>query len=166
MGRLNVPKQFVLGQPGVIETFAQIVSAGVRTEDDDEVISGQAARIAQGCGHGSAAGAADKNSFAPGEGPGRVKRLGVGDPNPIVDQLAVEGLGHKVLADALDFPRLRRAPGQYRAFRIGTNNADIRVTLLEVAGYAGNGAAGADTGHEGGHLAVRLLPDLRPGSAI
>ena len=42
----------------------------------------------------------------------------------------------------------------------------VRVALLEVAGHAGDGAAGADAGDEHRDLAVGLLPDLRAGGAV
>ena len=40
------------------------------------------------------------------------------------------------------------------------------VPLLEVAADAGDGAAGADAGDEGGDLALGLLPDFRAGGAV
>ena len=53
-----------------------------------------------------------------------MERLGVADADPVVDELAVERLGHEVLADALDLPRLRRAAGEDRAFRVGADDLD------------------------------------------
>src|SRR5438105_1235488 len=67
----------------------------------------------------------------------RAERLGVADADPIIDQLAVERLGHEVLADALDLPRLRAAPGQHRAFGVGADDADVGVALLEILCHSG-----------------------------
>src|SRR5439155_8814437 len=74
--------------------------------------------------------------------------------------------GHEVLADALDLPRLRRAARQHAALGVGADHLDVRLALLEVAGDAGDGAAGADAGDEGRDLAVGLVPDLRAGRAV
>jgi hypothetical protein len=38
--------------------------------------------------------------------------------------------------------------------------------LLEVAGDAGDGAAGADAGHQDVHVAAGVVPDLGPGGAL
>src|SRR5262249_46977383 len=88
------------------------------------------------------------------------------DAHPVVHHLAVEGLGHEILADALDLPGVRRAAGEHRPLRVGADDPDVGVLLLEIAGHPGYGAAGANAGHEHGHPAISLLPDLPAGSAI
>src|SRR5205085_2222059 len=104
--------------------------------------------------------------LAPGQGPGRVERLGVADPDPLVDDLAVERLGDEVLADPLDLPRAGRVAREDRALGVGADHADGGVLLLEVAADARDRPAGADTRDERGHAAPGLLPDLGPGGAV
>ena len=64
------------------------------------------------------------------------------------------------------FHGLRRVAGQDRALRVGADDLDVRVLLLEVAADAGDRAAGADAGDEDGDPALGLLPDLRAGGAV
>ena len=130
------------------------------------MFTSQAAGVAQGGGDGRAAGTARENALAASQGARGVKRLGIRDANPVINQLAIERLGHKILADALDFPGMGGAAGKYGTLRIGTDNADVGISLLEVAGHAGDGTTGADAGHEGSHPAFGLFPDLRTGGAI
>ena len=150
----------------IVEELAEVVSARVGTEDDDEMVAGQTAGVAQGGGGGGAAGAADQQPFATGQGLGGVERFGIADANPFIDQLAVERFGHEILADAFDLPRTRRVAGQDRAFRIGADDLDFGILLLEIAGHAGDGAAGADAGDEDGDPPFGLLPDFVAGGAI
>src|SRR5262249_5046293 len=91
---------------------------------------------------------------------------GVGDPYPVVHQLAVERLGHEVLADALDLPGLRAAAGEHAALGVGPDDLDVGVALLEVAAHPGDGAAGADAGDEDGDAALGLLPQCGAGGAV
>src|SRR4029079_13471622 len=72
----------------------------------------------------------------------------------------VVGLGPEVLADALDQVGAAAAAGVHRADRVGADDLDVGVLLLEVASDAADRAAGADTGHEVGDPAVGLLPEL------
>ena len=95
-----------------------------------------------------------------------MERLGVADADPVVDELAVEGLGHEVLADALDLPGVGGVAGEDAPLGVGADDLDVGVALLEVAGDAGEGAAGADAGDEGGDAALGLVPDLGAGGAV
>ena len=61
---------------------------------------------------------------------------------------------------------LAAAAGQHRTLRVGADDLDLGIAFLEVAGGTGEGAAGADAGHESGQPAFGLLPDLRPGGAV
>ena len=70
--------------------------------------------------------AADQEPLAPRQVAGGAEALGVADANPLVDDLAVERLGHEVLADALDLPRLGRVAREDRAFRVGADDLDRR----------------------------------------
>src|SRR5947209_1972597 len=83
-----------------------------------------------GGGHVRPARPAEQDAFPPGDLPGHLERLGVPDPNPIVNDLAVERLGHVVLANPLDLPRLAGAAGQHRPLRVGRDDLDVRVLFL------------------------------------
>ena len=164
--RQLVRQQVVGLQPVVVEELAQVVAAGVADDADHHVVSRQPAGVAQGRRHAGAAGAARQDALAPGQLAGDVERLGVADAHPLIDQLAVERPGHEVLADALDLPRLRRAARQHAALRVGPDDLDVRVAFLQIAAHAGERAAGADAGHEGGDAALGLVPDFRAGGAV
>ncbi len=53
-----------------------------------------------------------------------------------------------------------------RALRVGAHDPQVGVLLLQVAGHARHGAAGAQRDHDGIQLAAGLLPDLRPGGLV
>ena len=82
--------------------------------------------VAQRGRHGRARRAADQQPLAPRQRAGRVEALGVADADPLVDDLAVERLGHEVLADPLDLPGLGRVAREDRAFRVGADDLDRR----------------------------------------
>ena len=99
--------QLVRGQPGVVEELAQVVAAGVGAEGDDQVAPAPAGGRSAGRRRRSCrCEPPSEHALAAGQLAGDVERLGVADAHPVVDELAVERLGHEVLADALDLPRL------------------------------------------------------------
>ncbi len=53
-----------------------------------------------------------------------------------------------------------------RACRVGADDLNLGVALLEVARRADDGASGADARDEGGHFAVGVVPYLWAGRAI
>ena len=61
------------------------------------------------------------------------KALGVADPHPLIDDLAVERLGHEVFADTLDLPGLGRIARENRSFGIGADDLDRGIVFLQVA---------------------------------
>ncbi len=68
----------------------------------------------------------------------------------------------EVLPDAFREIGAARAAGVHRALRIGADDLHVRCDAGEVAGHAGDRAAGADAGHEVRHPPGRLAPDLGP----
>ena len=78
----------------------------------------------------------------------------------------VEALRERVLADPLDQVRVHGAAGVDRALRVGSDDEQVRLLLLQVAADAGDRAAGADGDHDRVELAAGLLPDLRAGRAV
>jgi hypothetical protein len=101
-----------------------------------------------------------------GEAAGHVERVGVGDLDDPVGDVAVVRRGPEVLADALDEVRAAGAAGVDRAGRVGADDLDVGVLLLEVLADAADRATGADAGHEVRDLPVGLLPDLRAGRLV
>ena len=88
----------------------------------------------------------------------------VDDGDDLVIDLGVQHLGHEARADALNLVGPGHTGGQHRrAFRLHRRHPDGGVPGLQILPHAGDGAAGAHTGHEPIHLPVGILPDLRPG---
>ena len=110
--------------------------------------------------------AADEHRLLAGEAAGEGEGVGVGDLDDAVGDAAVVGLGPEVLAHALDEVGAAGATGVDRARRVGADDLDLGVLLLEVAADAADRAAGAHAGHEVGDPAVGLLPDLRTGGLV
>src|SRR5882757_231180 len=69
----------------------------------------------------------------------------------------------QVVANALDVIRAAVAAGINRLMRIGTDNADGRILLLEKPAGTGDRATGADSGDEMRDPTTRLPPYLRAG---
>src|SRR5207245_2384918 len=118
------------------------------------------------CVHRGAAGAAGENALFAREPARPAERLTVRDADPVVHDLGIHRLWPGVLADAFDevrvqvFVALRRV---HRAFRVGTDDEDVRLSLLEVAADAADRAARADRHDDRVDLAAAgLLPDLTP----
>ena len=80
----------------------------------------------------------------------------------------VERLRPEVLADALDQvgADVLGAAGVDRALGVGADDDEVGVALAQVAGGAGDRAAGADAGDQVGDLARGLLPDLGAGRLV
>ena len=91
----------------------------------------------------------------------------VGDGEDVVQQGAVQRFRHEIGADAHDAVRpgvaLRK---QRRGGRLHGDKADGRVLTLQIARYAGDGAARAHAGHHGGQPAAQVAPQFRAGGAL
>ena len=74
--------------------------------------------------------------------------------------------GEEVLADALGQVRPGGVARQDGALRIRADDDDRRVLRLQVAGRAGDRAAGPDAGDEVGHPPLGLVPDLGAGRPL
>ncbi len=160
-------EEAVVGHPLVVEDLAQVAAASVGQQHHDDVIRlGIPGDLERG-DHGHAAGAASQQRFLAGEASRHQERVRVADRDDLVADALVVGLRPDVLADALDEVRAARPAGVDRSFRVGTNNLHPAARdLLEVASGARDRAAGADAGHEVGHPALGLRPDLRPGRQV
>ena len=109
--------------------------------------------------------AADQDALLARQAARRDERLLVGDLDDLVDQLDVHRPGHEVLADALDLVWRDRARVE-RALRVGADDVDRRLALLEVLGDAADRPAGAHARDEHVDRALGLLPDLRAGRPV
>ncbi len=94
--------------------------------------------------------------------------VAIGHRDPPVDRRGVEGLGPEVLAHALHQvgAHVLLAAGVDRALGIGADDDEVRASLAQVAGGAGDGAAGAHADDEMGQPALGLLPDLGSGGLV
>ena len=173
---LGVPRrpgdrEAVLRQPLVVEDLGQVAAAGVRQQhDDDGVLAlrgpGQlVGQLLRGVRRHPRR-AADEQRLLAGQPTGVGERVGVRDLDDPVRDLAVVAVGPEVLADALDEVRAAAAAGVHRPGRVGADDLDVGVLLLEVAADAADRAAGADAAHEVGDLPVGLLPDLGTGRLV
>ena len=116
---------------------------------------------------GQAAGAADEDAFLAGDAPRGKEGILVADFHPVIDQGRVEGARPEVLADPLDLVGVHVVRlGVDAPLRVGADDLDRWVVLLEVLGHAGDGAASADAGHEVGDSPAALLPDLGAGRLV
>ena len=109
---------------------------------------------------------AGEDPFLAGEPARRHERVAVGDLHVLVHDRRVEGRRERVLADPLDQVRMDWAAGVDRPLRVGADDDQVGLLLLQVSGCAGDRAAGADTDHDHVELAADLLPDLRPGRPV
>src|SRR4051794_18581980 len=99
-----------------------------------------------------------ENSLDLGEPASGHERVPVAHGDVAVDHRGVEGLGPKVLADALDQVGAGLAAGVPRSHRVGPDALDRIVLFLQVPPAAGDRPAGADPGDEMGQAATRLPP--------
>ena len=91
---------------------------------------------------------------------GHRERVAVGDAHPAVDRGRVEGAREEVLADALGQVGSGGVARQDGALGVGADDPDGGVLGAQVVDRAADRAARPDAGHEVGHAAVRLAPDL------
>ncbi|MNK90146.1 hypothetical protein D3C87_1101880 [compost metagenome] len=156
----------MLAHPLVVEDLGDVGLAGAGQKDHDDGIGRKGAGHAQGGDHGVAGRAADEEAFLAGEAAGHGEGVAIADALPAVDQAKVDGVGDVVHADAFDLVRLGGVARVDRAFGVGAHDDDVRLAFLEVLGRAGDGAAGADRGHEVGDLAFGLVPDFGAGGQV
>ena len=97
------------------------------------------------------------------------ERVAVGDADPLVDDLQVDRVRPRVLADPLDEVRVKLRVVLRRVDRpLGVDADDLHLglSLVEPAADAGDRAAGADGDDDRVQLPARLLPDLRRGDVV
>src|SRR6185295_9015312 len=95
--------------------------------------------------------------------------VAIAHADPAVDDRRVEGRRPEVLPDALDHVALDvvgRRGGVDRAGRIRADDHEAGIALLEVAGGAGDRAAGPDADDQVRDPPAALLPQLGPGRAV
>lgn len=126
------------------------------------------AGVLDGRHDGHAGRAADQQAFLACESTGHFEGFGIVHLHDLVRQPTVEGLGIEVLADAFDLVLVHVVGiGIDGAFRIGSDDLHGSVgNVLQVSAGAGDGAAGADAGHEMRDLMVGGLPDFRAGGVV
>ena len=142
-------REAVLAQPLVVEDLGEVAASGVRQQyDDDRVVAlgraGQLGGELLGGVGGHPRRAAHEQRLLAGQPAGERERVRVGDLDDPVGDVAVVALGPEVLTHALDEVGPAAAAGVDRAGRVGADDLDRRVLLLEVAADAADRAAGAD----------------------
>ena len=111
-------------------------------------------------------GPAEKEALLAGDPAGGREAVAVADGDDAVDDRRVVGGRPEVLADALDQIRATRSPRVHRPLRVGADDLDRGVLLLQIPSDPDDRPAGADAGHEVGDPAAGLLPDLRTGRLV
>ena len=112
--------------PGVVVDLRQVATAGVRQQDDDQVLRSQLGPHDERRVHSRPARPADEQAFLAGHAARGGEGLRVGDHDRPVDERRVEGGRPEVLADPLDEVRAPGAPGVHRALGIGTDDLHSR----------------------------------------
>ncbi len=157
------PQEAEADHPAVVEDLRQVVATGVGEQHDDHRVGTELAADHERGVHRGAARPADEDALLARHAPRCRERLRVGDHHRAVDRRRVEGGGPEVLAHAFHEIRPPRSAGEHRAFGVGADDLHIRVLRLQVPRDAGDGAAGADAGHEVRDPTRGLPPDLRAG---
>ncbi len=161
------PEEPVVGHPLVVVDLGQVAPTGVGQQDHDDGVGAEVAADLQGGPDRGAARPAGQDALLPREPPGGEERVPVAHHHHPVDHRRVVGPGPEVLADALDQVGPAAAARVHRALGVGADDLDGRVAGPSGSPPdAGDGAAGADAGHEVGDPARRLLPDLRAGRGL
>ena len=160
-------EEAVLGHPRVVVDLRQVRAPAVGEDDGDERLGvGDLPGDLERGVDGEAARAAGEDALGHRQPARGEEGVAVGDRHVAVDDRRVEGLGPEVLADALDQVRLDLRRRVDRAERVGADDLEVRVALLEVAPGARDRPAGADADHEVGDAATALLPQLGPGGEV
>ena len=174
LGVQDVPDRLVLHaleeaigvHPRVVEDLRQVRAPAVREDHGDQGVLVEVARHLQRGVHREPARAAHEHPLGLREPAGGDEAVAVGDRDVAVGDGGVVGGGPEVLAHALDEVGMDLFVRVDRALRIGADDLDVRVLLLEVARHPGDRAAGADADDQVRELAVGLAPQLRPGRLV
>ena len=156
----------MLEHPVVVEELREIAAAAVGDRGQDRRLGAEPLRGLEHREHRRPARAAGEDPLLPREAACGQERVAVGDAHVLVDDRRVEARRVGVLADPLDEIRVHRAAGVDRALRVGADDQQVGVLLLQVARDPGDRAARADADHHRVHLAAGLLPDLRAGRPV
>ena len=148
VGRAVALEEAVLEHPVVVVDLREVAATTVGNRGQDRLPGPVAPRRFEHCEDRRPARAAGEDPFFPGEPAGRHERVAVGDLHVLVHDRRVEGRGERVLADPLDQVRMDWAAGVDRPLRVGADDDQVGLLLLQVSGCAGDRAAGADTEHD------------------
>ena len=96
----------------------------------------------------------------------REEAVFVANGNDAVVQLWLPGRRIEILAHSLDQIWATGPAAEHRRLGVSHDDLDTRVLLFEIAGHAGDGAAGAGSGHEVGDAPGGLLPQFGPGALV
>ncbi len=157
--------------PLVVVELRDVRAAAVGEQHDHDRIRAGAGRGQLG-GHlergdeGRPARLAGQDPLLAGEPTSGSECVAVAHPDPTIDGRRVVRAGQEVLADALREVGASGVTRQHAALRIRADHDDVGSLRLEVAGRAGDGAAGPDAGDEMGHSPVGLVPDLGAGRPL
>jgi hypothetical protein len=102
-----------------------------------------------------------------------VERLSVVGLVPLVDNVLVENIRNKIVSDTLHLVTfvdvvLVQDLGQSKdtSVRIGSNDLDVLVVLLEATSDTSNGTTGTSTSDKSSDVTTSLLPDLLGGAEL
>jgi len=155
-------KETVFAHPDIVVELGQIPATAIGQEHNQQRV-----RIVDFFCHlerrprGQTARSAGQNAFLAGEGACGQEGIAVGNLYPAIDTGPIEGTRPEILADPFDLIGMELVTGIDRALRIGADDRDGRVLLLQIARNAADGSPGADASNEMGDTATGLLPDLR-----
>ena len=156
----GVVEHAVHEHPVVVEDLREVRPPAVGQDHEQRLLGRHLGGYRQRRVQGHAARGADQDALLARDAARGCERLAVGDAYPAVDHVAVERRRPEVLADALDEIRVHLLARVDRADRVGADDLQAGLALLEIVARARDGAAGADARDEHVELVADLLPDL------
>jgi hypothetical protein len=160
-------KEAVLTHPGVLHELGHVVADRVGQESDDPGAGGEVADDLHRRMDGGATGATAEEAFLADELASGTEGVAVVALDPAVDEGAVEDVGDEVVADALDLVAADfTGASEDGALGVDADDEAAGEGLLDGAGDAGDGAAGACGEDDGVELSAALLDDLGAGGEL
>ena len=142
LGRVPLQEP-VLEEPVVVVDLREVAAAAVGNQRDDRRVGAEARGHLQHRPDGGAARAADEHALFARQAPGSAERVPVGHRDVLVDQRGIVGFGQK----SSPIPSTRygwTSSGRVdRAFRVGADDEEVGLLLLQVASRAADRPARA-----------------------
>src|SRR5215211_5312085 len=166
-GRRGPIDESMLAEPVVVVELREVATTRVGDQRDHCRLGPVPLRDLEGGPDRRAARAADEQALLTGEPPRGAERVTVRDRRILVDDRRVVGGRPEVLADPFDKVGMHVVRVRVdRAFGVGADHEEVRLSLAQVPRRAGDRPAGSDREDDHIELAPGLLPELGPGGLV